>query len=99
MEDLSISACSSIIHVSLTMIDTTANKKVKNIPIKRVVAAVHHDMCALFLYLRFLVTKIHPTMIMDKIWRTKEIEYRATLPAKTGIIIQSAKPACKLRCC
>ena len=53
MEDLSISACSSIMHVSLTIIDTTAKKKVKNIPIKSVVAAVHHDMFALLLYLRF----------------------------------------------
>ena len=84
--------------MSLTMIDTTAKKKVKNIPIKSVVAAVHHDMFAFLLYFRFLVTKIHATMIVDKVWSTSEIVYRATLPAKTGAIIQSAKPACKLRC-
>ena len=53
VEDLSISACSSIMHVSLTIIDTTAKKKVKNIPIKSVFAAVHHAMFALLLYLRF----------------------------------------------
>ena len=66
-EDLLTSACSSIIQLSLTIIDTTAKKKVKNMPIKSVVAAVHHDIFAFLLYLRFLVNKIHPTIITDKV--------------------------------